>query len=278
MGTVTAADVKKLRDLTGAGMMDCKRALQESDGDFDQAVELLRIKGAKDIGKREGRTASNGLIAAYLEDTDHGVLLEVNCETDFVAKTQGFQSLAAEVSAFVATRRPTDLDDLLSAEFEAGQTIQQLVDEANVALGEKIEIRRFERFDKGSIYVYLHKHDPALPPSVGALVELDVANEELAKGIAQHIAAMAPRYLSRDDVPADVVANERRIAQETARAEGKPEQAMSKIVEGRTQGFFKDFCLLEQSYVRDNKKTVKGLLAENNANVTRFARFKVGQA
>ncbi|MEI2728092.1 MAG: translation elongation factor Ts [Candidatus Nanopelagicales bacterium] len=277
MAVVAAADVKKLRELTGAGMMDCKRALEESDGEFDKAVELLRIKGAKDVGKREARTASNGLVVAHLVGSDHGVLLELNCETDFVAKTEGFQSLAADVSSFVATNQPGDVAELMAAEIQADKTIQQLLDEANMTMGEKIEIRRFARFDSGSVYVYLHKHDPALPPSVGALVELDQDNEELAKGIAQHIAAMSPKYLSREDVPAETVENERRIAEETAREEGKPEQAITKIVEGRTNGFFKDFCLLEQSYVRDNKKTIKALLDENGAKVTRFARFKVGQ-
>ena len=277
MAVVAAADVKKLRELTGAGMMDCKRALEESDGEFDKAVELLRIKGAKDVGKREARTASNGLVVAHLVGSDHGVLLELNCETDFVAKTEGFQSLAADVSSFVATNQPGDVAELMAAEIQADKTIQQLLDEANASMGEKIEIRRFERFADGYVSVYLHKHDPALPPSVGALVELDQDNEELAKGIAQHIAAMSPKYLSREDVPAETVENERRIAEETAREEGKPEQAITKIVEGRTNGFFKDFCLLEQSYVRDNKKTIKALLDENGAKVTRFARFKVGQ-
>lgn len=277
MAVVAAADVKKLRELTGAGMMDCKRSLEEADGDFDKAVELLRIKGAKDVGKREARTASNGLVVAHLEGSDHGVLLELNCETDFVAKTEDFQTLAAEVSSFVATNQPGDVAELMAAEIQADKTIQQLLDEANMTMGEKIEIRRFVRFDTGSVYVYLHKHDPALPPSVGALVELDQDNEELAKSIAQHIAAMAPKYLTREDVPAEVVENERRIAEETAREEGKPEQAITKIVEGRTNGFFKDFCLLEQSYVRDNKKTIKALLDESGAKVTRFARFKVGQ-
>ncbi|MBP7971266.1 MAG: translation elongation factor Ts [Candidatus Nanopelagicales bacterium] len=277
MAAVSAAEVKRLREMTGAGMMDCKRALEEAEGDFDKAVELLRIKGAKDVGKRDSRTASNGLVVAHMEGNDHGVLLELNCETDFVAKTEGFQGLAADVSSFVASKRPGDVAELMAAELEADKTIQQLLDEANVTLGEKIEVRRFVRFEDGSIYVYLHKHDPALPPSVGSLVELDTPNEELAKGIAQHIAAMAPKYLAREDVPQDVVDNERRIAEETAREEGKPEQAISKIVDGRTNGFFKDACLLEQSYVRDNKKTIAALLAENGAHVTRFARFKVGQ-
>ena len=275
---VSAADVKRLRELTGSGMMDCKRALEESGGDFDKAVELLRIKGAKDVGKREARTASNGLVAAHLAASDHGVMLELACETDFVAKTEGFQTLAADVAAFVAINDPADLESLLAAEYEAGRTVRELLDEANSAMGEKIEIKRFIRAQDGFVYVYLHKHDPALPPSVGALVETDVANEEVGKNVAQHIAAMSPLYLSREDVPEDTVANERRIAEETAREEGKPEQALPKIIEGRVNGFFKDVCLLDQPWVRDNKKTIGAYLQENGVRVTKFARFKVGQA
>ncbi len=275
---VAAADVKRLRELTGAGMMDCKKALEEADGDFDKAVELLRIKGAKDVGKRAARVASNGLVVAHMEDTSRGVLLEINCETDFVAKTEGFQGVAASIASFVAANDPADLPSLLEAEIETGKTVQALIDDANASLGEKVEIKRFAHFNDGSVYVYLHKHDPALPPSVGALVELDVDDEDLAKGIAQHIAAMSPTYLSREDVPEDVVANERRIAEETSREEGKPEAALPKIVEGRVNGFFKDACLLEQAYVRDNKQTIKALLESNGATIKRFARFKVGQA
>ncbi|MCU0277908.1 MAG: translation elongation factor Ts, partial [Candidatus Nanopelagicales bacterium] len=237
---VTAADVKRLRELTGAGMMDCKKALEEAEGDFEKAVEILRVKGAKGVNKRAERTASNGLVTSHIEGTSHGVLLELNCETDFVAKTEGFQQMAADVSAFVAAKQPADIAELLGLEIEADKTIQQLLDEANATMGEKIEIRRFERFSDGYVTVYLHKHDPALPPSVGALVETDVDNEEVAKNVAQHIAAMSPLYLSREDVPEDTVANERRIAEETAREEGKPEQALPKIVEGRVNGFFKD--------------------------------------
>jgi elongation factor Ts len=274
---VSAADVKRLREMTGAGMLDCKNALTEADGDFDKAVEILRVKGAKGVNKRAERTASNGLVTSYLEGTGHGVLLELNCETDFVAKTPAFQQIAADVSAFVAAKKPSDVSELLSLELEADKTIQQLLDEANASMGEKIEIRRFERFGDGFVTVYLHKHDPALPPSVGALVELDGENEEVGKNVAQHIAAMSPLYLSREDVPEDVVANERRIAEETSREEGKPEQALPKIVEGRVNGFFKDVCLLEQPWVRDNKKTIGAYLKENGVTVTRFARFKVGQ-
>ena len=278
MANFGAADVKRLRDLTAAGMMDCKRALEEADGDFDKAIELLRIKGAKDVGKREGRTASNGLVIAHLTGNNHGVLLELNCETDFVAKTDGFQSLAAEVSAFVATTAPASVEALLAAEIQADKSVQRLLGEANSVMGEKIEIRRFEQIEGEYVAVYLHKHDPALPPSVGALVALDKVNEQVAKDVTQHIAAMAPKYLTREDVPAEVVENERRIAEETAREEGKPEAALSKIVEGRVNGFYKDFVLLEQSWVRDNKKTIKAMLDENGVTVTRFARFKVGQS
>ena len=274
---VSAADVKRLREMTGAGMMDCKNALEEAAGDFEKAVEILRVKGAKGVTKRAERTASNGLVTSYIEGTQHGVLLELNCETDFVAKTPAFQKLAAEVSAFVAAKQPADLAELLGLEMKADRTIQQLLDEANVTMGEKIEIRRFQRFADGFVTVYLHKHDPALPPSVGALVETDVEAEEVAKNVAQHIAAMSPLYLSREDVPEDVVANERRIAEETAREEGKPEQALPKIIEGRVNGFFKDVCLLDQPWVRDNKKTIAAYLSESGVTVTRFARFKVGQ-
>jgi elongation factor Ts len=251
--------------------------LEEAEGDFGKAVEILRVKGAKGVNKRAERTASNGLVTSYIEGTNHGVLLELNCETDFVAKTPAFQQIAAEVSSFVAAKQPGDVAELLSLELEADKTIQQLLDEANASMGEKIEIRRFERFADGFVTVYLHKHDPALPPSVGALVETDVENEEVGKNVAQHIAAMSPLYLSREDVPEDTVADERRIAEETAREEGKPEQALPKIIEGRVNGFFKDVCLLEQPWVRDNKKTIGAYLQENAVTVTRFARFKVGQ-
>lgn len=274
---VTASDVKRLRELTGAGMMDCKKALEEADGDVDKAVELLRIKGAKDVGKRQARTAANGLVAAHLAATDHGVMLELACETDFVAKTEGFQGLAADVAAFVAIKNPADLDELLAAEYEAGRTVRELLDDANSSMGEKIEIRRFTQVRDGFVYVYLHKHDPALPPSVGALVQLDQVNEDVAKNVAQHIAAMSPTYLRSEDVPADVVAAESRIAEEKAIEEGKPAAALPKIVEGRVKAFYKDACLVEQPWVRDNKKTIGAYLAENGVSVIRFARFRVGQ-
>ena len=277
MAEFSAADIKRLRDLTAAGMMDCKKALEEAGGDFDAAVDILRIKGAKGVGKREGRTASNGLVTAKHEGTANGTLVELNCETDFVAKSEPFITLAEKIVTHVAAVHPDDLDSLLGSELD-GKSVKEVLDEANALIAEKIEIRRFAYFDKGAVYSYLHKTSPDLPPQLGVLVELTEEAAEVAKDVAQHIAAFAPTYVRREDVPADVVDNERRIADATAREEGKPEAALPKIVEGRISGFFKDNVLVEQAFAKDNKKTVAQVLAEAGVDVTRFARFKVGQA
>ncbi len=273
----SAADVKRLREVTGAGMLDCKKALDEVNGDFDKAVEALRIKGAKDVGKREGRDASNGLIVAIVEPTS-AVMVELNCETDFVAKTEGFQALADAIANAVKSSSPADLDGLLASTMADGKSIKDALVEANASMGEKIEVRRFAVFSGNPVDSFLHKSDPALPPTVGVVVETTAANAQVTKDLAQHIAAMAPRYLTRDEVPADVVEAERRIAAETAKEEGKPEAALPKIIEGRVNGFFKDFVLLEQAFVKDNKKTIAAMLEAEGVTVTRFARFKVGQA
>jgi elongation factor Ts len=280
MAEFSAAEVKRLRQTTGAGMMDCKNALQESGGDVDKAIEILRVKGAKDVGKRELRTASNGLVTAVLDGTSAGVLLEVNCETDFVAKTDAFQNLAATVAAHIQAAHPADVPALLEQPFREDQdkTVRQVLDEANATLGEKIEVRRFATFDDGFVASYLHKSSPDLPPTVGVLLQLDREDPAVAKDIAQHIAAMNPRFLSRDDVPADTVENERRLAEQMAREEGKPDRALPKIVEGRVNGFFKDFTLLEQAFVKDSKKTVRQVVGDAEVTVQGFARFKVGQA
>jgi elongation factor Ts len=280
MANFTAADVKKLREQTAAGMMDCKNALVEADGDFEKAAEILRIKGLKGVTKREGRATSNGLVTAHLDGTSFGVLLELACETDFVAKSERFQELAQEIVQHIAATRPADVPALLASTL-GGSTVQEVVDEANAALGEKIEVRRFAAFDDGFVAVYLHKTSPDLPPQVGVLVELDGSGDDLAtvaKETAQHVAAFAPTYVSREDVPADVVENERRIAEATAREEGKPEQALPKIVEGRVQGYFKENVALEQPFAKDAKKTVKAVLADSGATLKRFARFRVGTA
>src|SRR4051794_2484969 len=203
MANFSAADVKRLRELTGAGMLDCKKALEESEGDFDKSVEILRLKGAKDVGKRESRTASNGLVAVKLEG-DKGAILELNCETDFVAKGERFQQLAGQLVDLVFEKEPADVAALLETE-AAGRAVKVLVDEAAAALGEKLEVRRFAVLKGGSLASYLHRTDPALPPAVGVLVQLDQPNAEVGKDIAMHVAASpATRYLSRDEVPAEL--------------------------------------------------------------------------
>jgi elongation factor Ts len=271
MANYTTADVKRLRELTAAGMMDCKKALDEADGDFDKAVELLRIKGAKDVGKRAQRATANGLVAA-----DGGIMVELNCETDFVAKNADFQELANRIVAVAKQARPADVEALKSAPLDGG-SVNDAVQELSAKIGEKLELRRVVSFD-GTVATYLHRRATDLPPSVGVLVEYTGSDAEAARAAAMHVAAMKPRYVTRDEVTEEVLASERRIAEETAREEGKPEQALPKIVEGRVNGFFKDVVLLEQSSVQDSKKTVKAVLDEAGVSVTRFARFEVGQA
>ena len=274
MANFTAGDVKRLRELTGAGMLACKNALVESDGDFDKAVEALRIKGAKDVGKRAERATAEGLVAAK-----DGALIELNCETDFVAKNAEFQALANQIVAAAVAANAVDVEALKGAS-TGGMTVEQAIAELSAKIGEKLELRRIASFD-GTVETYLHRRSADLPPAVGVLVEYQgggQAGVDAAHAVALQIAALKARYLSRDDVPEDVVASERRIAEETAKAEGKPEQALPKIIEGRLAGFFKDAVLLDQASVSDSKKTVKALLDEAGVTVTRFVRFEVGQA
>ena len=276
MANYTAADVKQLRELTAAGMLDCKKALDEADGDFEKAVEIIRVKGLKGVTKREGRSASNGLVTAKV-DGDLGVMIELNCETDFVAKGERFQALAEEILSHVAKTKISDLSELLASDFGGGKTVAAHVDEGNATLGEKIELRRVAVLAGSPVSVYLHRTNPDLPPQVGVLVQLGSANP-VGKDVAQHIAAFAPQYVSRDQVPAAVLEEERRIAEETARNEGKPEAAIAKVVEGRVTGFVKEVSLLEQAFAKDNKKSVDQVLKEAGTSVSAFARFRVGQA
>lgn len=275
MAQFTAADVKRLRDLTGAGMLDCKNALTEAEGDHARAVEILRIKGAKDVGKRAGRRAANGLVAH-----SGNALLELNCETDFVAKNDQFIALAQELVAHVAATRPADLATLLESTLGGGRTVADAVADQSAKIGEKLVVNRFRVLD-GQVAVYLHRKSPDLPPQVGVLVAYqdgrDEAAESDARGVAMQIAAMRPRYLTREDVPAEVVESERRIAEQTAREEGKPEAAVPKIVEGRVNAFFKDAVLREQPSVVEPKKSVAQVLTEAGLTVTGFVRFEVGQ-
>jgi elongation factor Ts len=273
MATISAADVKKLRDLTGAGMMDSKNALTEADGDFDKAIEALRIKAGAKVAKRgDSREATNGLVAAA-----EGAMIQLACETDFVAKNEQFQQLAADIVAHASAARPADVEALLAETLADGKTVRENIESMAGVIGEKLELTRLAIFD-GTVATYLHRRNPDLPPQVGVLVEFTGDDLAAARGAAMQVAAMRPVYVTREEVPEDVVASERRIAEATAREEGKPEAALSRIVEGRLNGFFKDNVLIEQSSVQDSKKTVKQLLEGAGVTVTRFARFEIGGA
>jgi elongation factor Ts len=274
MATINAADIKALREQTGAGMLDVKNALDEADGDRARAIEILRVKGLKGVTKREGRSASNGLVAAHV-DGGVGTLVEVNCETDFVAKGDRFAQLAQQVLDQAVATGAADTEALLASDL-SGRTVQAVLDEANATIGEKIEIRRVARVAGEHVASYLHRTSPDLPPQIGVLIAVDSAADGVAKDVAMHAAAMSPRFLTREEVPSEVVDNERRIAEDTARQEGKPEQAMAKIVEGRVNGYFKENVLLEQPFAKEPKKTVTQVLKDAGTNVTAFARFRVG--
>ena len=270
MAKISAADVKKLRDITSAGMMDSKKALEEADGDIDRAIEILRVRGAAKAEKRGAeRTASAGLVAA-----SGTALVELNCETDFVAKSDEFVTTAQKVADVAAEARPVDVAALKAVPLD-GSTVGDVVSGLAVKIGEKIEVGRVAVFE-GPVATYMHRRASDLPPAVGVLVEYDGDAADAARAAAMQIAAMRPTYVSRDEVPADVVAKEREIAEATAREEGKPEQALPKIVEGRLNGYYKQVALLEQPSVQDSKKTVKAVLDEAGVSVRRFARFEIG--
>jgi elongation factor Ts len=269
---VSATDVKRLRDATGAGMMDSKKALEEADGDFDRAVELLRIKGEAKNAKRGDRVASNGLVAAA-----EGAMIELASETDFVAKNEQFQTLANDIVAHFAGSPATDVQSLLGETLKDGKTVEENIQGLAAVIGEKLELRRAVKLD-GQVATYLHRKASDLPPQVGVLVQFTGDKVDAARGAAMQVAAMRPKYLTRDEVPAEVIESERRIAEETTRAEGKPEAALPKIVEGRLNGFFKQVALLEQESVQEQKKSVKQVLEAAGVSVTKFAHFEVGQA
>jgi elongation factor Ts len=271
MANISAVDVKKLRDMTGAGMMDSKKALTEADGDMDKAVEILRVKGAAKAAKRGAeREASSGLVAAA-----EGAMIELNSETDFVAKNEQFQQLAADIVAHAAASKPTDAAALLGETLADGKTVEENIGSLAAVIGEKLQLGRVAVLD-GQVASYMHRRASDLPPAVGVLVEYEGDNLDAARGAAMQIAAMRPAYVTRDEVPADIVTKEREIAEAKAREEGKPEQALPKIVEGRVNAYFKEVVLLEQPSVIDQKKSVKAVLDEAGVDVKRFARFEVG--
>ena len=275
MADITAADVKKLRDATGAGMMAAKKALVEADGDFDKAAEHLRITGETKVRERGAeRTASNGLVAAA-----EGAMIQLNCETDFVAKNESFQQLAADIVAHAAKTGTSDVASLLAEKLADGRTVQENIDSVAAVIGEKLELSRVVVLNGAGTNVasYMHRRASDLPPQIGVLVEFEGDDLSAARGAAMHIASMEQtQFVTRDEVPADTVEKERRIAEATAREEGKPEQALPKIVEGRVDGFFREVVLLEQKAVQDQKRTVKALLDEAGVTVRRFERFAVG--
>ena len=274
MANYTAADVKALRERSGAGMMDCKGALDEANGDLEKAYELLRLKGLKGVSKREGRTTSNGLIVARVSGGT-GTLIELACETDFVAKAETFVSLADQVADAIVAAGATDVESALAAAHGSRTVADAITDQAAI-LGEKVELRKVQAVTSGAVDAYLHRTSRDLPPQVGVLLAYEGSDADTAHDVAVHIAAFSPTYLSREDVPADIVAKEREIAEETARNEGKPEAALAKIVEGRVTGFFKENCLLDQDFAKDNKFSVAKILENSGLKVTSFLRFRVG--
>ena len=274
MANYTAADVKALRDRSGAGMMDCKGALDEADGNVDKALEFLRLKGLKGVTKREGRTTSNGLILARVNGGT-GYLVELACETDFVAKTPKFVELADSVADAIAAAGAETLEAALAANL-GGKTVSEAINDEAAIMGEKVELRRVASLKDAAVDAYLHRTSKDLPPQVGVLVAYSGSDAETAHDVAVHIAAFSPTVLSREDVDAETVATERRIAEETARNEGKPEAALSKIVEGRVTGFFKENVLLEQDFAKDTKQSVAKVLENAGVTVSAFVRFRVG--
>ncbi len=275
-----AKDVAALRKATGAGMMDAKKALEASDGDADKAKDWLREKGLAGAGKRAGRAADQGAIDVVVVGTT-GALVELNCETDFVAKGADFKAAVTALAQHVVAEG----DENLADQAYEGSTVSEFLVLLSAKLGEKLELGRVVRYETPDGLLDGYKHIQNDRGTIGVIVELggvDAADEKakaVAHDIALHIASAAPRYVTRDDVPADVVAKEREVLEALSRNEGKPEQALPKIIEGRLNGFFKDVALVEQGFVREPKTTVKQLLADlgPDATVRRFARVKIGE-
>ena len=287
MAAVTSAMVKELRERTSAGMMDCKKALVESDGDMEKAIEWLREKGLSQAAKKASRIAAEGVVAQYIsEDGTVGVIVEVNCETDFVAKTDNFVNFCNNVAKHIAKANPADVDALLTQAFvdDASKTVSDLVSEATVAIGEKISIRRFARYETtGVVSTYIH-----MGGKVGVLVEVstDKQDDEIkvfAHDLALQIAAAKPEAVRREEVDAAKLEKEKEILRAQAINEGKPEKIVDRMVEGRIEKYYKEVCLLEQPFVKDGDKSIKGLMAEvakatgANLDVVRFARFERGE-
>jgi len=274
MADFSLADLKTLRERLGTGMVDSKNALVEAGGDLEKATELLRLKGAKSNAKRSDRSTSEGLVAV-VESATATTMIELACETDFVAKSEKFVKLGDNVLQALADSGAETVEAALEAKAGTG-TVGTLISEEAAILGEKIELRRIVRIPGSNFSVYLHKTSKDLPPQVGVVVAYEGDDAETIRSVAQHISFADPQYLTREDVPAETVENERRIVEEISRGEGKPEAALPKIIEGRVTAYFKQVALLDQDYAKDNKLSVAKVLADAGLTVSGFARFKVG--
>ncbi|AEK30230.1 Protein Translation Elongation Factor Ts (EF-Ts) [Bifidobacterium animalis subsp. lactis CNCM I-2494] len=280
MAAITAALIKQVREETGAGMMDVKKALTEADGDVARAKEIIRAKGIQAAGKREGRKAQEGTIASTVIDSaagQTGYAVELNSETDFVAKTPKFIDFADTVLADAVKAGADDIDAVLAAPSQDG-TVKEAVEEASALFGEHVKVGQFAKIEGPKVEIYAHKKSVEMPPSIVAMIATDEAGAAVAHEAALQISAMGAQWLTRDDVPEDVVETERRVATEKSLAEGKPEKIVPKIVEGRLNAFFKENVLLEQAYVKDPSKTIGDLFKEVGGQALAFARLEVGKA
>ncbi len=270
---ITAALVKELREMTGAGMMDCKKALTECDGDMDKAVDFLREKGLSQAAKKAGRIAAEGTVGSFISaDAKVGAIVEVNCETDFVAKTDDFKELVSTLAAHVATVNPADMDALNASELN-GQTVAALVTEKIAKIGENISVRRFTRFEtEGTVASYSHAGG-----KIVTLVEMNGGSDALAKDIAMQVAAANPTYLDRTQVPQAELEHEKMVLTEQARNEGKPEKIIEKMVVGRIEKYYKEVCLVDQAFIKGDDEVVSKLLKAENASVVRFVRYEMGE-
>ncbi len=271
MANITAAMVKDLREKTGAGMMDCKKALAATDGDAAKAIDWLREKGISKAEKKAGRVAAEGAVAAYLsEDAKVGVLVEINCETDFAAGNEQFRSLESKIARHIADTAPADLDALNNSMLD-GKKVSDLITEATATIGEKISLRRFTRFQTdGRLASYIH-----MGGKIGVLVELSGGEADLGKDIAMQVAAAAPTAVDRSGVDAASLEHEREVLRKQALEEGKPEKIVEKMVDGRINKFYKEVCLVEQIFVKDTDKTVKDVLG--GVEVRQFVRYQLGE-
>ncbi len=276
MAQITASLVKDLRERTGAGMMDCKKALTETAGDMDQAIDYLREKGLSKAAKKASRIAAEGIVDTYIDEANKvAVCLEVNCETDFVAKTDDYKALVDSIAKHIAANKPASIEVLADQTFQGtDKKVSQVVTEAIAKIGEKIDIRRFSIFEYGNDVIGAYVHGGG---RIGVLVELTGGDAALAKDVAMHVAAANPGYLERSEVPADVLEHEKTVLSEQARNEGKPEKIIEKMVMGRIQKFYKEVCLVDQEFVKDPDKSISALVKEQNATIKRFVRYQLGE-